>query len=164
MNDYVYVGRIVNTHGIKGEMRILSQFERKTSVFKPNFKLYIGIEKKEEMINTYRVHKEFDMVTLKNYTNINEVLKYKNKPVYVKRNDLHLGEKDYLYEDLIGLNVEENKKTLGKIKEIVYNKANILLLVEGNKKFYIPLKDAFIKQVDLKNGIVEVVGGRDLML
>ena len=164
MHEYVYIGKIVNTHGIKGELRILSNFERKNLIFKPDFKLYIGLEKEEEIINTYRPHKEFDMITLKNYTNINDVLKYKGKMVYAKRADLHLQENEYLYEDLIGMRVVENEKTLGKIKEIVYNKSNILLLVWGDKKFYIPLQDAFIKQVDLKNRIVLVDKGRDLML
>ncbi len=164
MREYVLIGKIVNTHGIKGELRILSQFERKNLVFKPDFKVYIGEEKQEEVIKTYRPHKEFDMVMLQGYSNINEVLKYKNKKVYVKRRDLLLSENDYLYEDLIGLNVEENEKTLGKIVEIVYNNGNILLAVRGEKKFYIPLQDAFIKKVDVKKGIVVVVGGRDLML
>ena len=40
--DYVYIGKIVNTHGIKGELRILSNFDKKEHVFKPNFKIYIG--------------------------------------------------------------------------------------------------------------------------
>ena len=40
--DYVYIGKIVNTHGIKGELRIRSNFDKKDIVFKPGFTLYIG--------------------------------------------------------------------------------------------------------------------------
>ena len=69
MNDYILVGTIVNTHGIKGELRILSDFSRK-EVFNKGNHLYIGEEKILEEITSYRTHKQFDMVTFKNYNNI----------------------------------------------------------------------------------------------
>ena len=39
---YIYIGKIVNTHGLKGEIRILSDFKYKDLIFKDNFKIYIG--------------------------------------------------------------------------------------------------------------------------
>ena len=42
MNDYVCIGKIVNTHGIKGELRILSDFELKNKVFKKGVNRYVG--------------------------------------------------------------------------------------------------------------------------
>lgn len=164
MNEYVMIGRIVNTHGIKGELRILSDFEKKERVFKTNIPIYIGKEKKEEIIKSYRHHKEFEMITMSGYTNINEVLKYKGMNVYVKRKTLNLQENEYLYSDLIGMQVVEKEKTLGKIKEIVYNKANLLLMVEGEKNFYIPLREEFIKKVDVSSKKVHVEGGENLIL
>ena len=58
---YVYIGKIVNTHGIKGELRILSDFKYKDKVFKSNMLIYIGKDKIEEKIVSYRKHKNFDM-------------------------------------------------------------------------------------------------------
>ncbi|MDE5539223.1 MAG: ribosome maturation factor RimM, partial [Bacilli bacterium] len=55
--EYVYLGKIVNTHGIKGEVRVLSDFERKDLVFKKGFALFIGEKKEKHIINTYRRHK-----------------------------------------------------------------------------------------------------------
>ena len=75
--EYIYIGKIVNTHGIKGEVRILSKFKYKSRVLKKYFKVYIGPSKEEQIINSYRPHKQFDMITLEGITNINEVLKYK---------------------------------------------------------------------------------------
>ena len=164
MNDFVFIGRIVNTHGIKGELRILSDFEKKELVFKPEITIFIGKEKQEEKIITYRHHKQFEMITLEGYTNINDVLKYKDQNVYVKRSTLELKPEEYLYEDLLDMEVIENQKVLGKIKDIVYNKANILLYIEGEKNFYIPLNDEYIKKVDVKESVVEVVGGSNLIL
>ena len=76
--EYVYIGKIVNTHGIKGELRLLSNFKYKNKVFLENRKIYIGDEKKEEMIKGYRHHKIFEMITLYGYDNINEVLCFLN--------------------------------------------------------------------------------------
>ncbi len=164
MNEFVFIGKIVNTHGIKGELRILSDFEKKERVFKPNTSLYIGKSKEKEEIETYRRHKRFDMITLKGYTNINEVLKYKGQNVYVERSTLNLQNGEYLYEDLPGMEVIENQKVLGKIKDIVYNKSNILLFIEGEKNFYIPLNVEYIKKVDVEKRIVETKGGESLIL
>lgn len=71
----LYIGDLVNTHGIKGEVRIISNFKYKNIIFKPNNDLYINNEKLK--IKTYRKHKNYDMVTFENYNDINDVLKFK---------------------------------------------------------------------------------------
>ena len=112
MNEYIVLGKIVNTFGIKGEVKILSDFEYKDRLFIPGKNLYIGEEKKEERVNTYRIHKNFDLLTFKGYTNINEILKYKGKFIYFKRCDLELKENEYLLNDLIGLEVYDEKNLI----------------------------------------------------
>ena len=161
MNEYILVGKLVNTHGIKGEVKILSNFEMKERVFKPNFKLYLGHNYQEVIITSYRYHKIFDMVTFKGLNNINEVLKYKGMKVFVKRRDLHLKENEYLYCDLINKNIVENKEILGKVIEIVYNNSNILLKCLGSKIFYIPLKSNYIINI---GEYIETQKVRELML
>ena len=68
---YIYIGKIVNTHGIKGEIRLISTFKFKDKVFVPNMNIYIGKEKIKEVITSYRPHKQFDMICMKDYNNIN---------------------------------------------------------------------------------------------
>lgn len=162
--EYIKIGKIVDTHGIKGELRIRSNFLKKELVFVPSFKLYIGKEKKEETITTYRHHKEFDMVTLDGYTNINEVLKYLKSDVYINRDDLKLEDNEYLLDDLIGMQVKDNDETIGKITDFVYNNGNILLVVSGSSNFYIPYKSNYIISVDRKNKIVYTENAKDLIL
>ena len=87
---YVYIGKIVNTHALKGEVRILSNFEFKDRVFKPGIKVYMGQFKTEEEIETYRPHKQFDMVKFVNIDNIQDVLKYKGDAVYVGDSDVDI--------------------------------------------------------------------------
>lgn len=162
--EYVYIGKIVNTHGIKGELRIRSDFERKEQIFRPGFVLYVGEGHIPEEIVTYRRHKVFDMVTFKGYDNINQVLNYLKMNVYVKREDLELSDDDYLLEDLKDLDVVENGELFGKVTDIVYNGSNILLYVSGEKDFYIPYNEHYIKNVNLKDKKIEVKDAKGLIL
>ena len=164
MNDYVYIGKIVNTHGIKGELRILSDFDKKELVFKNNFNIYIGSSYIKETINTYRVHKEFDMITLVGYGNINEVLKYKGLDVYIKRDDLNLNKEEYLMSDLIGMDIVDDNIILGKVIDFVYNKPNTLLVVEGTNNFYVPFVDEYIIKVDKENKQIITKNVKDLII
>ena len=115
---YILIGKIVNTHGLKGEVRILSSFKYKNKVFIPNMKVYIGKDKIPEEINTYRHHKIFEMITMKNYDDINQILKYKGEYIFVNKEDIKLGKNEYLDEDIIGLNVYTDNKILGTVKKI----------------------------------------------
>ena len=161
---FIKIGKLVNTHGIKGEVKILSDFTKKDLVFKKDFVLYIGYEKEPFVINSYRFHKIFDMVLFEGISNINEVLDLKGKDVYVRRDDLKLNSADYLLEDLIGLSVIENNEALGKVTEIMYNNGNNLLCISGKSNFYIPLKGDFIKKVDLPNKVIEVENTKGLII
>ena len=87
---YIYVGKIVNTHGIKGEVRILSDFKYNDKVFVKGFNIYIGKNKDNKIINSYRYHKIFDMITMVGINNIQDVLVYKGRDVFVNRDDLVL--------------------------------------------------------------------------
>ena len=143
--ELVLVGKIVNTHGIKGELRLLSDFEYKNRVFKNGVKIYI--DNNEYIINSYRFHKIFDMITLNGYTNINEVLYLKNKLVYCNREDLKLKKDEYLISDMIGLKVYFNGQCYGKITNISTGK-NPLIAID-NKKM-VPYNKNFIDSIDLE--------------
>ena len=164
MNDYVYIGKIVNTHGIKGEFRILSDFELKDKVFMINNHIYLGEDKKEYEILSYRHHKEYEMITVNGITDINEALRLKGLKVYFKRSDLNINTDEYLLEDLINCEVLEDDKTLGKITDIIYNNSNILLKVTGLKDFYIPYQGDFISKVDKENKKVYTSNAKDLII
>lgn len=152
--DNVYVGKIVNTHGIKGEIRVLSDFEKKDQVFKVGNEVIIrGISFK---IASYRVHKNFDMITLEGYNDINQVLPYKGYSLFVKRELLELNSDDYLLSDLINKYVYLNDEELGIVSDYTTG-GNPLLIVDYNgKNYYIPLKGDFITNVDIKGNKIYV--------
>ena len=145
----------MNTHGIKGEVRILSDFLFKDAVFKKHRKFYIGKHKIVEVMNTYRKHKQYDMVTFEGISDINEVLKYKGESIYVNRDDLDID--GFVNEDFIGLEVKSNRD-LGKVIEVLQVKQGRILKVRGENGqcSLIPLVDEFVKNIDIKKGQIEI--------
>ena len=156
--DYINIGKIVNTHGIKGELRILSDFKFKDRVFVTGFNFYIGKEKIKETVKTYRHHKIFEMVTFDNYNDINQVLKYLNEDVFILKNDLNLREEEYLDQDLIGMTIYEDEKKIGIVTNITYaSKTNKLIEANiNNKRVYIPFNNEFVLSIDLQYKIIRV--------
>lgn len=145
--DKVYIGKIVNTHGIKGELRILSDFPYKDKVFKINNKLII--DDKNYTIKSYRVHKNYDMVTLDDYKDINEVLFLLKKQVYFNKEDLLLNDKEILDEDLIRYKVIAKDGKCGTIKEIfMASPSNKILRVELDKEILVPFNSPMIVNID----------------
>ena len=154
---YVLVGRLVNTHGLKGEVRILSSFKYKDRVFKKGMNLYIGKDKICEKITGYRYHKIFDMITMEGYNDINQVLKYKGDYVFVNKEDIELNENEYLDEDIVGLSVYVDDRLIGVVKRIEKHSVNEILVVKNDEKNYlVPYNFDIILSVDLEKKEMKV--------
>ena len=141
----IKIGKYVYTHGIRGEIRIRSDFSRKDLVFKKGFKIYINGN--EYIIKSYRKHKEYDMVTLDGINNINDIISLKGNFVYIKRDDIE----GFIDEDLFSYKVIICGKEY-KIVDILDNKAHKILVLEG--KIMVPYVDGFIERKDNNEKIV----------
>lgn len=150
----VLVGEIVNTHGIKGELRIVSDFKYKDKVFIKGNKLYLGKRKQEVILNSYRKHKIYDMVTFEGISDINDAIIFKGDDVYIKRKDLDID--GYVDEDIIGLDVYNLDDYVGKVTNIIKNKQEILVVKKKNKSYMIPFVDEFIMNIDLGNNRMDI--------
>jgi len=157
--DLINIGKIVNTHGLKGEIRIISDFKYKKDVFKTDNIVYINNEK--YIIKSYRFHKIYDMIILDSINTIEQAEELKSLNIYINRDDYKFD--GYLNEDLIGLEVYDNEIYKGKVVDIVKTVANDLLVIEGNKKHMVPNIPEFIKEVDLENNkiYIEYIRGLD---
>lgn len=148
--EYIYIGKITNTHGLKGEIKILSDFEFKNKVFIKDMPVYIGTNYEKQIINTYRKHQEYDMITLNNLNKIEDVLKYKGLNIYINKEDIKLD--THLETDLIGFDVYMNNY-VGKVTEIVKGvKYNFLLVNET----LVPNIKSFIKSIDINNKRIDL--------
>lgn len=138
----ILVGKVVNTHGIKGEIRIRSNFKYKDRVFVVGN--YINILDKDYKITSYRYHKVFDMVKLEGFNDINDVLFMKGKDVYFDKDKLNLDSNEVLDDDLINYKVKYEDK-IGTIKEIMDINGNRVIRVELDREYLIPYNDEFVK-------------------
>ncbi|MDD3241887.1 MAG: ribosome maturation factor RimM [Bacilli bacterium] len=159
MIEYICIGKIVNTHGIKGELRLLSDFEYKDKVFVKGMKIYVGRKKELEVINSYRHHKCFEMITLRNYFDINQVLKYKGLSVYIDKNDLVLDDNQILDRDLIGLNVYVDEVEHGIVTAVRdEGNSNKIIEIEYNYDIVlIPYNDVFVKNINIKEKRIDIL-------
>ena len=143
----VHVGKVVTTHGIKGELRILSDFPYKDKVFVVGNNIII--DNKTYTIQSYRVHKNFDMVTLNDYHNINDVLFLLKKDVYVDYDNLKLDENEYLDEELMEYKVITEDGSVGKVLEIfMASQTNKIIRVLLDKEYLIPMNSPMIIDIN----------------
>jgi len=156
----IFIGKVVSTHGIKGEIRILSDFPYKDKVFVINNKIII--DDKEYIIKSYRVHKGYDMVTLDGFNNINDVLFLLKSNVYISEELLNLDDDEILDDELITFKVLTKDGKEGIIKEIFKaSSTNKILRVMFDREVLIPMNSPMVKKIDKGNKevIVELIEG-----
>ena len=151
--EYIFIGKVVSTHGIKGEIKIISDFDFKEKAFKVGSNIYIGKGKKKEKITSYRRHKNYEMLTFEGYNNINQILCFLKEPVYILKEDLKLDDNEYLDSSLIGLNIYNGNELLGEIIEIFSPSTNrkVIRFIGNEKKYLVPYVQNFVKVIDLSN-------------
>ncbi len=158
--EFYQVGKIVNTHGIRGEVKVIATTDFPEERFKPGNKLYAFNTGAELTIQKSRRHKQFIMLAFEGYDNINLVEKFKGDDLKVSADQQEeLEDGSYYYHQIIGLDVvDENGNTLGKIKEILSPGANDVWVVKRKQKndLLLPVIDDVIKDVDLAAGKVHV--------
>ena len=145
--EKVYIGKIVSTHGIKGEIRLLSDFPYKNRVFFLGNKIIV--DNKEYVIESYRVHKKYDMITLEGYHDINDVQFLLRKKVYVDKGSLSLKDDEILDEELISFKVIDDEGRTGTIEEIFFaSSSNKIIRVLFEKEVLIPFSSPMIVKID----------------
>ena len=153
--DKIYIGKIVNTHGIKGELRIRSDFLYKDKVFVKGNSLII--DDKKYLIKTYRRHKTFDMVMLDEYNNINQVLFLVGKKVYFDKSLLILDDNEVLDSDLVNYNIVDTNGIELEIEEVFYASSTNKII--RTNKCLITFNSPMIKKIDkIKKEIIVDVG------
>lgn len=160
--EKIYIGYVQGVHGLRGDLKIKNRFERPEAVFKKGNTIYLNEE--AHTITNSKFYKGFYLTTIDNLKDINLVEKYKGFDVYFKKSDLHLEKDDYILDDLINLNIVNDGKNYGKVKEIIDNKAHKILLIDYKKSYMIPLVQEFVKKVDLNKKEITVENIEGLIL
>lgn len=163
MTNYYKVGKIVNTHGIRGEVRVISTTDFTEERYQVGEKLFLFRDKQDVLpltIASYRRHKNFDLLSFEGYPNINDVEAFRDGILKISEKQMgELDEHEYYYHEIIGLVVvDENDKEIGKITEILSPGANDVWVVKrkGKKDALIPYIESVVKDIDLTEGVVHV--------
>ena len=153
------VGKIIGTHGIKGELKVKSDtsFDR----FSVGNTLYVKLvdnNYKKIVINSHRVHQGCDLITVNDMFDINLVEGFVGKEVYVKEHNREKDKVNLYYEDLIGCKViNEEGVELGKVNDLIEIPKGILLEVINREKiFLVPYVKELVPNVDIKNKIITI--------
>lgn len=154
--DYIQIGRIVNAHGIRGEVRLLPQgFD---PAYVTQFEtLYVGKEKTPVVPTANHVHKGFALLKFPGVDDMNAALSYKEQPVFINRADAE--EEDLFDDELIGLDVKnaDTGALLGKLTQVEDYPASKVFTVTGEKTYLIPaIPEVFIVSIDLDANLMEV--------
>jgi len=151
------VGEIVNTHGVRGELKIIPLVDDANDLL--DYTYYFIDDKKYE-VEAVRFHKNFALIKLNGIDDINLAERFKGKFLELSREELKpLPEGRYYICDLMGLKVlDETLGELGMINEVFNTGSNDVYVVNyKDKPLCIPDIDGVVKEVDLDNGIMKII-------
>ena len=151
--NYINICKITSTHGLKGELKLKSSFVYIDRVLKEKMPFYI--DNKTVYLLKYRIHNDTYLVTFEGYEDINLVENFRNKDLYVSKEDIDLKDGEYLFEDYMGLEAYFNGKLLGTIDDILdCGNGNYVFDIIGNTEILIPVNNEFIEQIVREDKIV----------
>lgn len=151
------VGKIVNTHGLDGEVRVIAITDFREERFKIgntlNLFIYENAQPISLKVKSHRIHKNFDLLTFEGYNDINEVEKWKNGILKVSNDQLgELNEGEFYFHEIVGCNVvTTTNEVIGVVAEILTPGANDVWVVKGEngKEYLIPYIEDVVKQIDV---------------
>ncbi len=153
---FLEAGQIVNTHGIKGEVKIVPWCD--TPDFLCDFDV-LYIDGKAVDVELSRVHKTNVIAKLAGVNDVDAAIAIKNKIVSIDRSDVELPEGRHFIADLIGLEVRDadSDTVLGIIDDVLTPPASEVYVVKGNgKEYMIPAVDEFVIETNVDSGYVRV--------
>ncbi|GGH74901.1 16S rRNA processing protein RimM [Pullulanibacillus pueri] len=164
MAEWFNVGKIVNTHGIRGEVRVISRTDFPEERYAEGSMLYVGedrnSDKKQLVVESHRKHKQFDLLKFNGLDGMNEVLPLKGQTLYVTEDELtELSENEFYYHEIVGCEVySEDNVYLGKVKEILSPGANDVWVVDrkGKKDLLLPYIEDVVKNVNVEEKRITV--------
>ncbi|UTX16192.1 ribosome maturation factor RimM [Bacillus velezensis] len=163
-NRWFNVGKIVNTHGIKGEVRVISKTDFAEERYKPGNTLYLFAEGVCEPIkvtvSAHRLHKQFHLLQFKEMPSLNEVEHLRNMVIKVPEEDLgELEEDEFYFHEIIGCEVvSEDGELIGTVKEILTPGANDVWVVarKGKKDALIPYIASVVKDININEKKIKI--------
>ena len=152
--QYIEAGRIVNTHGVAGEVKVEVWLDS------PQFMKKCGrifVDGAPLKIISAREHKGFLLARLEGVDDVNAAMRLKGREVRIDRSDAPLPRGAYFLQDIIGAQVvDEAGNAVGTLEEIMETPASRVYVVRGEREHMIPAVPEFILAADVERGIITV--------
>jgi 16S rRNA processing protein RimM len=156
LQPYLEAGKIVGTHGVKGELRVepwcdspafLKSF---STLYWKQDGAFVPVQ-----VKSSRVHKSLLLVTLEGVTSIEQGDALRGRVLYIDRKDARLPKGRYFITDLIGISVfdADTNRCYGKISEVFQTGANDVYQItdDQGKQYLIPVIEPVVLQTDIEN-------------
>ena len=154
MKEYLDCGQIVNTHGVRGEVRIVPWADS------PDFLCQFStlyIDGAPRRVLSSRVHKGSVIARLDGVDTVEQAMLLRDKTVQMKRADAKLPEGAFFLADIIGLKVvDEEVQPLGTLKEVLSPSVQQVYVIEGEREIMIPAVPEFILETNIAGGYIKV--------
>ena len=151
---YLEAGKIVNTHGIRGEVKIDPWAD--SPDFLKRFKT-IYIDSAPVAVQSARVHGAFVIAKLEGVDDVNAAMALKNRVVFIDRADVRLPKGRFFIADIIGARVVSDEgDVLGELADVMEMPAQNIYVVRGEREILIPDVPEFIKSIDADSGVITV--------
>ncbi len=154
---YIEVGKIVGTHGLKGEVRIDPWCD--SAVFLCRFKRLFYADGTEMKIIKARAHKNIAIVQLDGVDNVEQADMLRGKILYIDRDDAHLPKGTNFIQDLIGLRVEDadSGEYYGEVTDVLKTGANDLYQVtKDGRDYLVPVIPDVVVEKDIDGGVIKL--------
>lgn len=157
LKQYLEVGKIVGTHGLKGEVRVDPWCD--SAAFLCKFKKLYYTDGSEISVVSARPHKNIAIVLFKGIDSVEQADLLRGKILYINRNDAHLPENTHFIQDIIGLKVYDidSGAEYGEITDVLKTGANDVYQISKDEKDYlIPVIPEVVIETDIENGILKI--------
>ncbi|WP_315114903.1 ribosome maturation factor RimM [uncultured Clostridium sp.] len=153
MKEFLSIGQIINTHGLKGEVKVYPLTDD-INRFKLLQNVYIGNE--EISIEWCKLQVDRVILKIKGVDSIEEAIKLKNQYLDIKReNAVELSEGSYFIADLIGCTVyDEDNNDLGEVYDVIQTKNNDVYWVKSKKELLIPALKTIVVNINIEEKII----------
>ena len=151
----IEAGRIVNTHGVAGEVKIEVWLD--SPQYMKRFKRLVLETGEELKVLSARTHKGFLIARIEGVEDVNAAMRLKGKAVSIRREDAALPKGGFFLQDIIGAKVvDEAGNEVGTLAEIMETPASNVYVVKGETEHLIPAVPEFILRTDADAGVITV--------
>ncbi len=160
--EYLKIGKIVNTRGIKGELKIKSFTDFQNDRYQIGNSIYILFDQTylEFTISQYKFHNNMDFIVLKHHEDINLVEKYKGCEIFVSSDsEITLLEDEYHLSEIVGLKVFQGGKPVGEVYDVrAFPQGDYIdILLTSKEHAFVPFRDEFVIDVNLEEEFIEII-------